>query len=291
MRRAISAALLVSCLSLTACGGGSSSTASLPHTRTAARKLVVAVTGTASLSTVRRTQSLTGTGVSVTLSGRAVGSGQLDASGKASIEIDEDVPPGSTLLITAGSMTASIVWNQTNQDAAVLIQVNADGSLTVTVASGDEPEERPADNDPNGSTSTQDGDGTPTMVDDGDDNAALPANLPITVSATCTQITITPTSSKIAAMRFEENLRDGDGGNEFRYQGPFSAAMTFPLIAQGARIEIRIFDSEHSQLLDVKAPINAFTAQPGQPTPAPCPSPSPNVTASPSASPSPSPSA
>jgi hypothetical protein len=226
--------------------------------------------------------ALSGTTVNVTLDGRTIGTGQLDSSGQVSIKIDENVPAGSTLTITAGSQSATIVWNQTNEDAAVLIQVNADGTLSVSVVSGDKPEASPPPDDPNGSSDTEESNGTPVSIDDDDGNAALPANLPISVASSCSSITVTPLSSKIASMRFEENVQDGDGGSKFEFQGAFTSAMTFPLVAQSARLEIRLFDSANTQLLDVKAPIDAFTAQPGQPTPAPCastsPSPAPTAT-------------
>jgi hypothetical protein len=219
--------------------------------------------------------ALSGTTVNVTLNGQIIGTGQLDSSGQASIKIDESVPAGSTLTITAGAQTATIVWNQTNEDAAVLIQVNPDGTLSVSVVSGDTPEASPPPDDPNGSSDTEDSNGEPLSIDDDNGNTVLPANLPVSVVSSCTSITVTPNSSKIASMRFEENLQDGDGGSQFRYEGPFTAAITFPLVAQSARLEIRLFDAANTQLLDVKAPIDAFTAQPGQPTPTPCPSASP----------------
>jgi hypothetical protein len=272
MRRLFFAIASIAALSVTACGGGSGSTSALPNTSPpgSARHLVVAFAGTTTLSAVRHTQELSGTKVTVSLDNKIVGDGHLDASGKASIEIDEDIPSGSTLLIAAGSVTASIVWNQTGEDAAVLVQVNPDGTLNVTVAGGDEPTANPDANDPNESQETEDHDGSPTSVDDGDGNTMLPANLPITVSSTCSNITIAPLDSKIASIRFEENVRDGEGGSKFKFEGAFNAAMTFPLIAQSVRIEIRLFDANNNQLLDVKAPVGAFTAQPGQATPAPC---------------------
>jgi hypothetical protein len=241
----------------------------------AARHLVVAFSGSTTLSSARRTLAVSGTKVTVTLNGQTIGSGTLDTSGKAAIEIEEQIPPGSTLLITAGSVTASIVWNQTNEDAAVLVQVNPDGTLNVTVASGDQPTMNPSPDDPNESQENESHDGSPSSVDAGKNNAVLPSNLPVALAQSCSNITLTPKDPKIAALRFEENVQDGDDGSKFKYEGPFTAAMTFPLVAQSARIEIRLFDANNNQLLDVKAPIGAFTAQAGQASPAPCPSPSP----------------
>lgn len=284
-------AAFAAAVSLAACGGGSG-TRTLPNTsgpQAAARHLVVAVSGTTSLSTARHAMAVAGTAVTVSFNGQTVGSGQLDSSGHVSIDVDRAIPPGATLVVTAGTVSATIVWNQTDDDAAVLVQVNADGTLTVTVASGDQPEASPDPNDPNGSTENEDSKGNPTSIDDSDGNAALPSNLPITVASTCSTVTVTPVDSHIASMRFEENVHDGDGGSKLKYEGPFTQAMQFALIAQSARLEIRLFDAGGQQLLDVKAPINAFTSQPGAATPAPCPSVSPTASASPAASPSPGP--
>ena len=124
------------------------------------------------------------------------------------------------------------------------------------------------------------------MVNDNDGHSVLPSNLPILVTNSCTTITIAAKSGQsFSRLRFEENLRDGDGGSKFKFDGPFTSPQTFPLIAQSARIRIELFDANGRQLLDVRAPISAFTTVAGQPTPSPCPSVSP--TASPVASASP----
>lgn len=293
MRRLLFAFVAAASVSLVACGGGSGSSNSIPNAPSpqgAAKHLVVAVTGLSTASATRRAQAVAGTNVSVTLNGKIVGSGQLDSTGKVAIRINDDVPAGSMLLVTAGAVAATIVWNQTQDDAAVLIHVNADGTLTVTVASGDQPEENPAEDDPNGSENTEHSDGSPISVNAGDHNGALPPNLPITVSSTCSTVTVTPHDAKIASIRFEENVRDEEGGSKLKFEGPFTAAMTFPLVAQSARLEIRLFDASRNELLDVKAPVNAFTAQPGQATPAPCPTTSAMPSVQPSESPEPSPS-
>jgi hypothetical protein len=285
MRRLPIALACIASISVSACGGGYGSPGTaLPNTTApqhSARQLVVAFAGTTTLSNARRTLALSGTKVTITLNGQVVGSGTLDSSGKAAIEVEQELPSGSTVLVSAGSVTASVVWNQTGEDAAVLVQVNPDGTLSVTVASGDQPTANPSPDDPNESQEDEDHDGTPTSVDAGKNNAVLPANLPVAVTSTCSSITLTPKDSKIAELRFEENVQDGEDGSKFKYEGPFTGAMTFALVSQSARIRIRLFDANNNQLLDVKAPIGAFTAQPGQATPAPCPSPSPSPAASP----------
>jgi len=168
----------------------------------------------------------------------------------------------------------------------VMVQRNADGTLTVTTAAGEQPEANPDPNDPDGATEVEDGQGGVMSVDDNDGHAVLPANLPITVTNTCTTITITAKAGQsFSRLRFEENIKDGDGGSKLKFDGPFTSPQTFTLIAQSARIRIELFDSTGRQVLDVRAPISAFTTVAGQPTPAPCPSPT--ATAAPSASPQP----
>jgi len=248
---------------LAACGGGGGSAAApagspvIPAKSTGAR-VALAFSGTSTLSSSRRTFALAGTNVTVTYSGRVVGSGQLDSNGAAVIELEDDVPAGATVSVTAGTITASFVLAHTMDDTAVLVQVNADGTITVSVSSGTQPQASPAPDDPNGSSETEDGHGNATSVDENDGGTSLPANLPVSVSATCENVTLTPVSSAIAGLRFEENVRDGDGGSKLKYEGPFTAAMTFPLIAQSARLRIELFDAQRRQLLDVKAPLSAF---------------------------------
>jgi hypothetical protein len=271
---------------LAACGGGGGSTAApagapvLPPKSTGAR-VALAFTGTSSLSSSRRTFALAGTSVTVAYNGRIVGNGQLDSNGAAVIELEDGVPAGATVSVTAGTVTATFVLAHTMDDTAVLVQVHADGTLTVSVSSGTQPQSSPAPDDPNGSSETEDGHGNATSVDENDGGAALPANLPVSVRATCENVTLTPLSPAIASLRFEENVRDGDGGSKLKYEGPFTAAMTFPLIAQSARLRIRLFDTQQQQLLDVKAPLSAFGVSA-------CASADPS--ASPSESPSPEPS-
>lgn len=275
---------LLAASALDACGGGSGPSASgttpgIPA-QSIGPRVALAYTGTSTLSSARRAFALAGTSVSITYNGKVVGSGQLDSSGAATIVLEGDVPAGATVSVTAGAVTATFVLAHTIEDTAVLVQVNSDGTLTVSVSSGTQPQASPSPGDPNGTTETEDDHGDATSVDENNGSTVLPANLPVSVTATCTTVTITPVSSAIASARFEENIKDGDGGSGFKYEGPFTAAMTFPLVSQIERLRIELFTASSTQLLDLKAPLTAFGVNLSS-----CTSPSP------SASPSPSPSA
>jgi len=259
---------------LAACGGGGSASPNSPGggvtpVSSAAKRLTISFSGTAALS-LRRTQALAGTAVTVTYNGKTVGSGTLDASGSAAIEIQDDVPSGATVAVTAGAVTATLVLARSARDTAVLVHVNADGTITVSVSGGDEPEASPSPGDPDGSTSVEDGHGNPQDVDD--NGGLLPANLPVSIVSNCMQITLTPLDAKIASLRFEQNVEDNDGGSKFKYEGPFTSPMTFPLVSQAERLRIELFDGNGQRLLDVRAPIGALTQAPGTATPVPCPS-------------------
>lgn len=243
---------------LAACGGGgSSSPAGGAVPATGGPHLALAFTGTSTLA--RRAQTaLSGTAVSVTYNGTVVGTGTLDANGAATIELENRVPSGATVSLTAGSITATFVLAHTTEDTAVLVQVNANATISVSVSGGTQPAASPSPGDPNGSSETEDDHGNATSIDENNGSTTLPANLPVKVTSDCTTITIAPLSTSIASARFEENIEDGDGGSEFKYEGPFTAAMSFPLIAQTARLRVRLFDAQNNQLLDVRAPLTAF---------------------------------
>ncbi|HET9393182.1 MAG TPA: hypothetical protein VFO29_06675 [Candidatus Rubrimentiphilum sp.] len=259
---------------LAACGGGAGtgSGGALPRANSSSL-VVMSFSGITSLSSGVRTLSVTGTSVTLTFNGQIIGTGTLDATGKAVIEIEKPVPPGSTITATAGSTTVTFVLAQSGRDTAVMVQRNADGTLTVTVAGGEQPEASPDPNDPDGAEEVEDNQGNVEMVDDNDGNSTLPSNLPIVVTNTCTTITIAAkTGQTFSRLRFEENIHDGDGGSELKFDGAFTSPQTFALIAQSARIEIELFNATGQEVLDVRAPISAFTAVSGQPTPSPCPS-------------------
>ncbi len=289
LRRKLLTVSALAALALAACGGGSSGLGMNPGTispGSAARQITLAFTGISSLSTDRQTQSVGGTAVTLTFNVQVVGKGRLDASGKVSIELDKAVPAGSTITVTAGSTTVTFVLATTAHDTAVMVQRNADGTLTVTTSGGEQPKTTPDPNDPDGEQEVEDGQGNTEMVNDNDGHAVLPANLPIVVTNTCTTITIAAKSGQsFSRIRFEENVRDGDGGSKFTFDGPFTSPQTFSLIAQSARIRIELFDANGKQVLDVRAPIGAFTAVAGQPTPSPCPPVTPSASPVPTGTP------
>lgn len=291
LRRKIFALFTMTALaSLAACAGGSNSgmgTGAVPLT--SQRQVTLSFAGVTTLSAGIKTMAVSGTTVTLTLNGQVIGTGTLDANGKVIIEIDRSVPAGSTIVATAGSTTVTFVLAQVADDTAVAVQKNADGTLTVTVVSGDQPKTNPDPNDPDGEQEVEDTQGNPEVVMDNDGHSVLPSNLPITITNTCTSVTLTAKAGQtFSRLRFEENVHDDDGGSKLKFDGPFTSPQTFALISQSARIRIELFDATGRQVLDVKAPINAFTVAPGQPTPSPCPatpSPSPVPTATPSGAP------
>ena len=272
-------AVLLAGGTLTACGGGggaSSSVGSMVPVQSGPR-VALQFSGTTTLA--RHTlASLSGTAVTVSYNGNVVGSGTLDAGGAATIELESSVPSGAAVSITAGSVTATLVLAHTTEDTAVLVQVNSDGTLTVSVAAGTQPEASPSPDDPNGTTETEDDHGDATSVDENNGSTTLPANLPVSVASDCKMIALTPLSSSIASARFEENVEDADGGSQFKYEGPFTAAMSFPLIAGSARLRIELFDAQNDRLLDLRAPLTAFgITNCATPSPSPSPSSSPST--------------
>lgn len=285
LRRKLFTLSALASLALAACGGGAGGYGMNPSTVTpgsASRQVTLAFTGASSLSAARQTLSVGGTAVTLMFNGQVVGRGTLDASGKVVIELDKTVPAGATITVTAGSTTVTFVLAQAARDTAVMVQRNADGTFTVTTVGGEQPETNPDPNDPDGEQEVEDGQGDTEMVNDNDGHATLPSNLPIVVTNSCTTITIAAKPGQsFARLRFEENLRDGDGGSKLKFDGAFTSPQTFPLIAQSARIRIQLFDANGKQVLDVRAPIGAFTAVAGQPTPSPCPTGTPSASASP----------
>ena len=247
---------------LSACGGGGGSSGpgaggNVIPPQSSARRVALSFTGTSTL--LRRAQtSLSGTPVTIVYNGSPVGTGTLDANGAVTIQLESSVPAGATVSVTAGSITATVVLAHTMEDTAVLVQVLSNGTISVSVSGGTQPVASPSPADPNGSTETEDDRGDVESVDENNGNASLPANLPISVTSDCKTVTLTPLSSAIASARFEENIEDGDGGSEFKYEGAFTAAMTFPVVAQSARLRVELFDAQHNHLLDLKAPLSAF---------------------------------
>jgi hypothetical protein len=284
------AALAVAAL-LAACGGGGGTSpggSTIPNqpgrTTQSAQSLGVTFSGTQTLAKVRRPQDLSSVPVTVTVGGAVVGTGTLDKDGHAKITFTVAVAPGSTITITAGKLTVTATLAMGAQATAVLITINADGTITVKSAADPDNKGVVDPNDPEQEDETEDNHGNVTSVTANSGNV-LPANAPFTLTRTCTTLTLTPAGSSAAFIKFEEKGSDDEDDNagRVRFEGAFTGPLTFAISAASARLHIEIFDAQHHRLIEVKAPISAFTS--GTATGAsPCPSPS----ATPPASPEPS---
>jgi hypothetical protein len=177
------------------------------------------------------------------------------------------------------------------QATAVLITINPDGTISVRSA-GDRDDNGVVDpNDDEQEDATEDDHGNVTSVNAGSGNV-LPANAPFTLTRTCTTLTLTPVGTAVASIKFEEKGADSesDDAGRVRFEGAFTGPLTFAILPGAARLHIELFDAQHHRLIEVKAPISAFTS--GTSTaPSPCPSPSTTPSASPGPSTSPRPSA
>jgi hypothetical protein len=291
-------AVLAAAAMLAACGGGGSGTsssvpagggqpASAPQ---GTQSVGVTFAGTQTLGAVRSPRDLTSTPVTVSLNGTVVGTGTLDGSGHAKITFTVAVAPGSTIAITAGQLTVTATLAMTAASTAVLITVKTDGSVTVTSAADKNGDGRVDPNDNEQESEDEDGKGNVTSVTAADGNV-LPANAPFTLVNACGTLTLTPASSAVASIKFEEKTSDGDSDDNgrVRFEGAFTSALHFAVVSSAARVHIEIFDAQHRRLIEVKAPIGAFTS--GTAGASPCPSPTATVTPSPGPSASASPAA
>src|ERR1700730_7752969 len=78
------------------CGGGGGS--SVPASSSNTQKVILSVAGSTSLSNAsRHARSLDGTPVTILVNGVAVGTGTLDASGKATVTLTTAVSLGTTV--------------------------------------------------------------------------------------------------------------------------------------------------------------------------------------------------
>ncbi len=290
------AALAVAAL-LAACGGGGGTSlggSTIPNqparTTQSAQSLGVTFAGTQTLAKVRRTQTLASVPVTVTVGGNVVGTGTLDANGHAKITFTTAVAPGSTITITAGKLTVTAILALGAQATAVLITINPDGTISVKSAADPDDKGVVDPNAPEQEDETEDDHGNVTSVTANSGNV-LPANAPFTLTRTCTTLTLTPTSSAVAFLKFEEKGSDDEDDNAGRvkFEGAFTGPLSFAFSSASARVHIEIFDAQHHRLIEVKAPISAFTS--GTVTSAsPCPSPSATASASPRPGGSPEPS-
>ncbi|GAC1545357.1 MAG: hypothetical protein NVS2B17_27600 [Candidatus Velthaea sp.] len=292
----------ISALTVAGCGGGGS-TSSVPAAAGAApvtapagatRVMQISYSGVATLGAARRTQGLVGTPVTASYNGNVVATGTLDANGSATLTFTSDVPRGATLNVVAGSVKATIVLAGSDDGTAVAVMVKPDGTLTVTThaehpGASPAPSPSPGATDSSGQsgeneTIDEDHDGNPTTVTTS--TGGFPANLPVSVTATCGNITIAPAKGALAHVKIELKVQDGDdeGKDGFKFDGALTSALVVPVPAGSLRLRIRIFAQDGSALLDVKGPITATTTGT---LAAPCPSAIPSASASASASPAP----
>ncbi|MDB5092939.1 MAG: hypothetical protein JWO85_1040 [Candidatus Eremiobacteraeota bacterium] len=281
-------ALVLAAAMLAACGGGGTgttpSTPTQSHTAQGAQALGITFAGTQTLNKLRGTRDLNSVPVTVSVNGTVVGNGTLDSGGHAKIAFTVPVAPGSTITVTAGQLTVVATLALTSQSTAVLVTVKADGSITVSSSADPAGAGVVNPNDPEHEDTDEDGHGNVTSITAS--GSVLPANAPFSFVNGCGTITLTPTSSAVARIKFEEKGSDdeSDDAGRFKFEGAFTAALHFPVISSAARVHIEIFDAQGKRLIEVKAPISAFTSGTNA-NASPCPS----ATAAPSTSPKPTP--
>jgi hypothetical protein len=296
MKRTFFVAAAIAAVGISSCSGGGGSGAATPSAPGAltpasgVRVMDVTFAGTSTLARTRQTQSLAGTPVTATSNGKTVATGTLDAHGHATLSFTADVPRGATVLVTAGSVSATIVLAQSDDGTLAQVQVNGDGTLTVS-ASAEHPGTNGASPSPNpgqdDESINEDDHGNPTIIVT--TLTSLPSNLPITIVAACGSLTFAPVNGPIAQILIEMKGHDDDTSAKFMYSGSLNGPLTLPINVSSARIHIRIPGANGGTRLDIKGPIDASTS--GSST-SPCPSASPSATptATQSASPSPLPS-
>jgi hypothetical protein len=289
-------AVVLAAALLAACGGGGGTTAggspvpNIPGSAPQSTQSVsVTFSGTQTLAQVRSPQDLASVPVTVSVGGVVVGTGTLDGNGHAKITFTSAVAPGSTITVTAGKLTVTATLAMGTQSTAILVTVNPDGTISVKSA-GDKHDDGVVDpDDPEQEDANEDGHGNVTSITATGGNV-LPANAPFTLTRTCTTLTLTPTNAAVASIKFQEKASDGEDDNAGRvkFEGAFTGPLTFAISTASARLHIEIFDAQHHRLIEVKAPISAFTS--GTSTGAsPCPSPTATATANATPKPSESP--
>ena len=243
--------------------------------------------GTSTLSSGRAIQSLAGTPVSVSLNGSVVGSGALDPNGHVAIMFTSSVPRGVTVQVNAGSTTTTTTLSASTPGTVALVVVNADGTLSVTTApdlDGSGTLSATNASSPDAMTETEDHEGDISQIDAGD-VSTLPSNLPVSIVATCSSITLTPLTSISRLIFFEKGSDNGsDSAAQFTYDGALAGPMTFPIVAGATRVHIQIFGAQGNLLVNVVAPILVVTGS--STPPSACPSPIASPSASPTATPS-----
>jgi hypothetical protein len=277
-------AVVVAAAMLAACGGGGSGTSPTPGQagtpQVAAQSLGITFAGAQTLARTRSPRDLNATPVTVSVNGTTVGTGTLDGNGHAKITFTVSVAPGSTIVVTAGRLTVTTTLATTAASTAVLVTVKADGTVTVSTSADPGNTGQMNPNEPEHEDADEDGHGNVTSITA--NGNVLPANAPFSFVNACGAITLTPASPAVASIKFEEKSSDGDSDDagRVRFEGAFTGPLQFPVVSSAARVHIEIFDAQHRRLIEVKAPIGAFTSG-TTPGASPCPS------ASPSPSPTP----
>jgi hypothetical protein len=224
----------------------------------------------------QRIASLSGTAITAKLNGTVVGTGTLDANGHAVITFTATVPRGSTLVLTAGTTTLTVVLARSVPATTVMVTLTTSG-LTV-LASGDPTgtgNAAPSTSDNDAEDMDEDHNGNVMDVDD-PMLTMLPATLQVTVVDACGGIVISPNAAGILSIRVREQTddrnNDDDSNAKLDLRGPFTAPATFPIVATTARLRVEVFGQANEQgpeILEIRAPVSATTA--GAAAPATCP--------------------
>lgn len=257
-----------------------------------ARLMGITFTGTTTLAHLRSKQDLDGTPVTASLNGAVVGTGTLDSNGHAVITFASSVPRGSTLVITTGSLSITVVLAQDVPATMVEVTVKSNGSINVQ-ASGDDTgtgNSVPSMNAADAENMDEDDNGNLLDVDN-PTQTALPSNLPITIVLACGGIVIGPAAPGIASIRVREQVddqnNDDDSNAELDFRGAFTEPLAFPIISGATRLRVEVFNQpneEGQDAVEVRAPISAITA--GSAAPSSCPSLAPSSTPTPALMPS-----
>ncbi len=276
---------------LTACGGGGSYGMTSPAAPVAtsaaggqsAQLMGITFSGANALARVRSTQSVNGTSITAKLLGVVVGTGTIDANGHATIVFTAGVPRGSTLVLTAGTTTLTVMLARSVPATTVTVTATASG-FTI-LASGDPTgsgNAAPSMNDNDAEDMDEDGNGNVIDVDD-PMLTMLPATLQVTVVAACGGIVISPNAPGILSIRVREQTDDqnneDDSNAPLDVRGAFTAPATFPIASTVARLRVEVFGQANEQgpkIVEIRAPIFAATA--GATAPATCPAAFPGTT-------------
>jgi hypothetical protein len=224
----------------------------------------------------QRIASLSGTAITAKLNGTVVGTGTLDANGHAVITFTATVPRGSTLVLTAGTTTLTVVLARSVPATTVMVTLTTSG-LTV-LASGDPTgtgNAAPSTSDNDAEDMDEDHNGNVMDVDD-PMLTMLPATLAVTVVDACGGIVISPNAAGVLSIRVREQTddrnNDDDSNAKLDVRGPFTAPATFPMISATARLRVEVFGQAGEQgpeILEIRAPVSATTV--GAAAPATCP--------------------